>query len=66
MSTESEVADQYAFTEALADIRDDACDINLVVVGHVDGNPNLVNIVHKGMLYMNNGRVANRSVPRDW
>lgn len=48
MSTESEVADQYAFTEALADIRDDACDINLVVVGHVDGNPNLVNIVHKG------------------
>ncbi|XP_013378948.1 uncharacterized protein LOC106150598 [Lingula anatina] len=48
MSTTADVADEQGLAEALADLRSDDTEVNLVVLGHVNGNPNLVDVVHVG------------------
>ena len=50
MSTSAEFQDQAAFDEAMQKARDDSSKSAYIIVGHVEGKPNLVDVVATDVL----------------
>ncbi|KAK0065608.1 hypothetical protein BgiMline_020825 [Biomphalaria glabrata] len=48
MSTEVSFQDEAAFHSAIADVRNDASEVNYVLCGHVEGNPNKIDVLYTG------------------
>ena len=48
MSTEAAFEDKAAFHEGIKAVRDDNSSINYIVVGHIDNDPNRLNVLRVG------------------
>jgi len=56
MGTKAEPADRFRLQEALASVRNDAGDVyrkSWIIVGHVDNNPLLIDVVSQVSLQLN-------------
>ena len=48
MSTEVIIEDEPTFAAGIRDVRDDSCETTYIICGHVEGNPNKIQLLHSG------------------